>query len=97
MVTFLLGYPTNKWVEEVVFGFLLIFSIGQKPLVVFMYIQYLSSVIHDQFLKLKAEGAFKHQSVLVYLMLFYQANRFNFQLMKMDEHERPLSSFTGLP
>lgn len=91
MVTCLLCYPTDQWVDEVVLGFLSVFSVGQKPSLIFNYNQYLSDVIQEQFLKFKAEGAFKHQSILVYLMLFYQADRFKFELRKMDDQGSPLS------
>lgn len=61
MVIYVLGYPKNQWVDEVVLVFLSIFSIGHKPSVIFNYKQHLSTIIHDQFLKFKVEGAFKHE------------------------------------
>lgn len=47
MVTCLLGYHSDKWVDEVVLGFLSVFLVGQKPSVLFNYIRYLSDVIHE--------------------------------------------------
>ena len=57
---------------------------------IFNYSQYLTDAIHEQFLKFKIEGAFKHQSILVYLMFLYQEDRCNFQLQKVDENGIPL-------
>ena len=45
--------------------------------------------IHDQFLKFSTERAFKYQSVLIYLFMFYQANKFQFPLQKVDEQGNP--------
>lgn len=41
-------------------------------------------------MKFKAEDDFKHQSVLVYLMLYYQEDIFQFQLQILDEKGRQL-------
>ena len=41
IVTCLLGYPTNQWVDEAVLGFLSVFSYGHKPSLIFNYSQYL--------------------------------------------------------
>ena len=90
MVTCLLGYHTDQWVDAIVLGFLLVFSTGQKPSILFNYSQYLADVIHEPFLKFKVEGVFKNQPVLVYLMLFYQADRFKVQLQKMGDQGSPL-------
>jgi len=39
MVTFLLGYHSDQWVDEVVRGFLSLFSFGQNPSVLLNYNQ----------------------------------------------------------
>lgn len=51
MVSCLLGYPTNQWVNEVILGFLSFFLVGDKPSLMFNYIQFLVEAIHDQFLE----------------------------------------------
>lgn len=51
MVASLLGYPTDQWADEVILGFLSVFSEGNKPSLIFNYIQFLADCIHDQFLK----------------------------------------------
>lgn len=47
----LLGYPTDQWVDEIILRFLLVFSAGEKPSIIFNYSEFFSKVIHDQFLK----------------------------------------------
>lgn len=66
-------------------GFLSAFSVGEKHSVFFNYSQFISDVIREKILKFKSEGMFKYQLFLVYLMLFYEAHKFNFQLPKMDD------------
>lgn len=91
MVSCLLGYPSDQWVDEVILAFLSVFSAGDKPSLIFNYSQFLAESIHDQFLKFSIEGAFKHQTDLVYLSLFFQADRFKFPLQKVDAQGTPQS------
>jgi len=53
----------------------------------FNFSQFLANNIHEQFLKITIEGMFKHASVLVYMFLFYQAERFPIALQKLDEQD----------
>lgn len=52
--------------------------------------KFFSDTIHNQFLKFNGEGSFKHHGVLVYLFLYYQSERFNFPLKKLDAKGKPL-------
>lgn len=78
-------YQTDRWVDESIIGFLSVFSIGEKPLVIFHYSRFLVEVFHEQFLKFSTEGVFKHATILDYLFLFHQEDRFQFPLYKLDE------------
>lgn len=84
MVTCMLGYPIDQWANEVILGFLSVFSMVNKPSLIFNHNQFLGDNIHDQVLKFSTEGAFKHQSVLVYLLFFDQEDRFKSPFYKLD-------------
>lgn len=71
LVSFLLGYPNDQWVDEVIFGFLSAFSC-KNPSILFNYSKFMFDAIHDQFLNFIVEGSFKHQSILIYLFLYHQ-------------------------
>ena len=47
IVSFLLGYPTDQWVDEIILGFLSVFSAGEKLSMIFNYSDILSEEIHD--------------------------------------------------
>jgi len=68
-----------------------VFFVGNKPSLIFNYSKILADSTHDQFLKFYVEGAFKHQSVLMYLLLFHQEEIFKFPLLKLDAQGRPQS------
>lgn len=96
MVTHLLVYHIDQWVDEVFLVFLSIFAVRKKPSFMFNYKQFLSDIIHEQLLKFKVEGVFKHQSVLVYLILFYQAYKFKFQFQRLVSRVPHYQLFIGL-
>jgi len=74
-----------------VLGFLSTFAFGKQPSLLFNYSQFFANSIHDQFANFKAESVFKYQSILVYLMLFYQLEKFKFPLQKIDSEGNPCS------
>ena len=59
VLSYLLGYNTDQWVDEAIIGFLYILSLDVKPTVMFNYAQFLADVIHEQFLKFQIEEFFK--------------------------------------
>lgn len=91
MVTRLLGYYTDQWVDEIVLGFLSTFAVCKQPSLLFNYSQFLANEIHEQLVNYKVEGVFKYQSFLVYLMLYYQEDKFKFPLQKTDSEGNPWS------
>jgi hypothetical protein len=91
MLSCLLGYYSDEWVDEPILGFLSIFSTEEKVSVKFNFSQFLADNIHEQFLKFPTEGMFKYSSILVYMFIFYQADRFPFALQKLNEQGSPQS------
>jgi len=91
IISCLLSYPNDQWVDEIILGFLSMFSTSEKPSIIFNYNEFLSKAIHDQFLKFSTEGYFKYPSVLLYLFLFHQKDKFRFQLQNLDEQCNPQS------
>lgn len=88
MISCLLEYQIDQWVDEAILGFMSVFSSRKKPSILFLFQSILLDVIHEKF---NADGSFKHQSVLVYLFLYHQLKRFKFPLQKLDSQGRPQS------
>jgi len=84
IISYLLGYHSDQWVDEAIVGFLSIFINGEKP-VVFNYNEFIAEEMHEKFLKFPTEGAFKYDVVLVYMFIYHQEDMFPFTLHKMDE------------
>jgi hypothetical protein len=89
MLSCLLGYYFDEWVDEPILGFLSIFSTKEKVSVKFKFSQFLADNVHEQFLKFPTEGMFKYSSILVYMFLLYQADRFPFALQNLNEQGSP--------
>jgi hypothetical protein len=50
---------------------------------------FLANNIHDQLFKFPTEGMFWYSSVLAYMFLFYQADKFLFPMQKLDQDGKP--------
>jgi len=74
LVSFLLGYQIDQWVDEPILGYLYIFSKGHKPTFMYNYSQFLAENMHEQLMKITTEGVFKYSSVLVHMFLFQQGD-----------------------
>ena len=61
------------------------FSDGSKPTILFNFSQFLAEAIHEQFVQFNTEEVFKYASVLVYLFIYFQGDKFPFTLQKLDE------------
>jgi hypothetical protein len=85
----LLGYFSDHWVDEPILGFLSIFSTDEKPTTQFDYNAFLEDNIHEQFSNFTTEGMFRYSSILAYMFLFFQADKFSFSMQKMDKDGRP--------
>jgi hypothetical protein len=85
----LLGYYYDEWVDEPIMGFLSILSTKEKETIQFDYNQFLAINIHAQLFKFSTEGMFRYSSILVYLFLFSQEDKFSFSLQKLDQNGNP--------
>lgn len=85
ILSYLLGYNSNQYVNEVIIGFLSIFSIDSKPIVLYNFSQFLAKAIHEQFVQFDAKDIFKYALILVYLFIYFQGDKFPFTLQKLDE------------
>jgi hypothetical protein len=94
----LLGYYSDKWVDEPILGFLSIFSNDEQPTTQFNYNTFLANNIHEQFVNFATEGMFRYSSILAYMFVYFQADRFNFSMQKMDADGRPqpVTAWTSL-
>ena len=81
---YLLGYLSDKWVDEPILGFLSIFSTEDKATIQFDYNTFLAENIHDQLFKFATEGMFLYSSILAYMFTFFQVDRLSFPMKKMD-------------
>lgn len=56
-----------------------------KPSVIFNFSQFLTERIYEQFLKIQTKGMFKYVFIIVYIFVFYLANKFPFAVQKLNE------------
>jgi hypothetical protein len=85
----LLGYYSDQWVDEPILGFLSIFSTDEKPTTHFDFNTFLENNIHEQFINFTTEGMFWYSSILAYLFVFFQTDKFSFSMQNMDIDGRP--------
>jgi hypothetical protein len=94
----LLGYYSDQWIDEPIVGFLSIFSTDEKPTTQFDFSTFLVDNIHEKFMNFGTEGMFIYSSILAYLFVFFQADKFGFSMQKMDGDGRPqaVTAWTSL-
>jgi hypothetical protein len=94
----LLGYYSDQWVDEPILGFLSIFSNDEKPTTQFDYNTFLAENIHEQFVNFGTEGMFRYSSILAYMFVYFQVDKFSFSMQKMDADGRPqlVTTWTSL-
>jgi hypothetical protein len=80
----LLGYYSDQWVDEPILSFLSIFSTDENPTTQFDFSTFLADNIHEQFMNFGMEGMFRYSSILAYLFIFFQVDKFGFSMQKMD-------------
>jgi hypothetical protein len=80
----LLDYFSDEWVDEPILGFLSIFSAEEKVSIQFDYNGFLAENLHEQLSNFPTEGMFWYSSILAYMFMFYQTNKFSFLMPKMD-------------
>jgi hypothetical protein len=76
----LLGYFSDQWVDEPIMGFLSIFSTDAKPTTQFNFSTFLADNIQAQFINFATKGMFWYSSILVYLFVFFQVDKFAFSM-----------------
>ena len=91
VISYRLVYYLDKWVYEASIGFMSIFSTDSKPSIIFIFSQFIADSIHEKFVKFPTEEVFKYASVLVYLFLYSQGDKFKFSLQKLDEERNKQS------
>jgi hypothetical protein len=98
MFSYLLGYFSYEWVDEPILGFLSIFSTKERVSIKFNFSQFLDDNIHDHLFRFPTEGMFRYSSVLVYIFLFFQSDKFPYALQKLNQEGSPQSvtSWTSL-
>lgn len=79
------GYNSDQNANEAILGLLSIFFVDSKPIVIYDFSQFLAEAIHEQFLKFNIKEVFKYTSIILYLFLYFQGNKFPFTLQKLDE------------
>ena len=80
----MLGYFSDEWVDEPILGFLSIFSAEEKFATQFDYNGFLAENLHEQLANFPTEGMFRYSSILAYMFMFYQADKFSFLMQKMN-------------
>lgn len=84
MISFILGFKTNEFVDETNLVMLSMFTPGQHPTIKYDYASFIANKINKQFISLEREGVFKYTSVIYHLLLYYQPNSFLFPIRKLD-------------
>jgi hypothetical protein len=74
----LLSYFSDEWVDEPILGFLSIFFAEEKATTQFDYNSFLDENMHEQLFKFPIEGMFRYSSILAYMFIFFQADKFSF-------------------
>jgi hypothetical protein len=85
----LLGYFSDEWVDGAILGFQSIFSTEERPTIQFDYTTFLEESIHEKLSKFAIEGMFQYSSILAYMFIFFQEDRFFFSMQKMDKNGKP--------
>lgn len=98
MISYILGYHYDQWGDEPILGFLSIFSTYNKPSLMFNFSQFLADNIHEQFIKFPIEQVFNYTSILIYMFIYYQVDKFSFSLQKLDDagNQQPVIFGTSL-
>jgi hypothetical protein len=84
ILCYLLGYFLDEWVDEPILGFLSNFSTKERAAIKFNFSQFPADNIHDQFFRFPTKGMFRYSSVLVYMFLFFQSDRFPCAFHKLN-------------
>jgi len=70
MISFVLGFRSSEYVDDITLVLLFIFTLGQPPAVKYDYATSIANKIHAQFMNLEREGVFKYTSFIYNLLLY---------------------------
>ncbi len=90
MISSVLGYKSLEFIEETVLVMMTMFSPGKTP-ICYDYATYISDKIHEQFLHLSREKVFRYTSYIYHLILYYQHEKFSFEIKRTDAAGNPRS------
>jgi hypothetical protein len=79
-------------------GFLVHFSAEEKATTQFDYNSFLAENMHEKLFKFPTEGMFRYSSILAYMFMFFQEDKFLFPMQKLDQDDKPqpVTSWTSL-
>jgi len=60
MISCVLGYSTDEFVDELVLAFMSIYTLGQPPVVLYNYAKFIAEIMHEQFTRMQNERVFKY-------------------------------------
>jgi hypothetical protein len=86
---YLLRYYSDEWVDDPILGFLSIFFTKEKATTQFNFSQFLADNIHKQLFSFPTEDMFRYSSILAYMFIFFQSDKFPFFLQKLDQDGNP--------
>jgi len=84
MISYILGYNTNEYVDETILAMMSMFTPGKPPSVQYDYATFIANRIHEQFMNLERERVFKYTAYIYHLLIFNQPDSFPLSLKKLD-------------
>lgn len=85
LISCLVGYQRDQWVDEVILGYLSIFSKENKPPFIYNYIQFLVEDMHEKLMNITTKGVFKYSSMLAHVFIFLWGDMLSIVLRKQDD------------
>ena len=70
MISCILGYTIDEFVDEIVLAFMSIFTLGKPLATLYNYAQFIAKTIHEKFTRMHNERVFKYSYVLYHRFLY---------------------------
>lgn len=71
VLSYLLGYYLDQWLDEAIIVFLSISSTESKPSILFNFSQFLADSIHEKLVNFFTDELLHYSSVLVYMFVYF--------------------------
>lgn len=84
MISLIMGFNSNEYVDDITLVLISIFTPGQPPAIRYDYATFIANKIHDQFTSLEREGVFKYTYFIYHILLYHQPDNFSFPISKLD-------------